>query len=167
MPAATFGQAAPSDSQTLQALLTEVRELRQDLQISLARVENAQILLSRLQIQEVAVTRASQHLDQTRSELAGAQVVQKSEAAQIKHLEDTLSTEGNSEQQKDLQEMINRVQSDLEASTSVEQQRLKTESEAEEQLESEQSKLNKLEAQLDELVRMMGNPSEQSGRVPR
>ena len=53
MPRVTFGQAASSDSQTLQALLNEVRELRQDLRVSLAKVQSAQILVSRLQIQEM------------------------------------------------------------------------------------------------------------------
>lgn len=56
------GQTTSSESQALQALLTEVRELRKDLQVSLAGMQSAQILLSRLQLQEVAVTRASQHL---------------------------------------------------------------------------------------------------------
>jgi hypothetical protein len=38
-------------------------------------MQSAQILLSRLQIQEVTVTRASQHLDETRSKLAQVEVV--------------------------------------------------------------------------------------------
>ena len=92
----TRGQTTPSDSQTQQALLTEVRALRQDLKVSLARMQSAQILLSRLQIQEVAVTRASQHLDDARSKLAEVQVVLKSEAAEIKHLEDYSPSPGES-----------------------------------------------------------------------
>jgi hypothetical protein len=47
IPPAASGQAAPSDSQTLQALLSEVRELHQELQSSLARMQKAQILLFR------------------------------------------------------------------------------------------------------------------------
>jgi hypothetical protein len=164
--AATFGQTASSDSQTLQALLTEVRALRRDLQISLARVQSAQILLSRLQIQEVAVTRASQHLDDARSKLAEVQVVQKGEATELKHFQDALSAADSPEQQKEIQETINRTQSDLDASGSVEQQRQTAEIEAEQQLRTEQDKLSALETQLDELVKKVGDPSEQSGRVP-
>jgi|HubBroStandDraft_6_1064221.scaffolds.fasta_scaffold935842_1 hypothetical protein len=162
--ASTFGQTAPSDSQTLQSLLTEVRALRQDLRISLARVQSAQILLSRLQIQEVAVTRASQHLDDARSKLAEVQVVQKSETIEIKHFQDALSAADSPEQQKDIQETINRAQSDLDASASVEQQRQTTEIEAEQQLRTEQDKLDALETQLDELVKKLGDPGEQSSR---
>ncbi len=164
MTVATFGQATSSDSQTLRALLSEVRELRHDLQSSLARIQAAQILLSRLQIQEVAVTRASQHLDDARSKLAEVQVVMRSEAAEIKHFEDEAP---NGENAAQVEEALKRAKSDLEGSTKLEQQRQATESEAEEQLRTEQDKLNSLEAQLDELVRNMDNPSEPSDRVPR
>ena len=167
VPAATFGQTSSSDSQRLQDLLTEVRGLRQDLQVSLARVQSAQILLSRLQIKQVAVTRASEHLDQARSKLAEVQVVQKSESAEIKRFEDGLNPGENSEQQKDLQEELNRAKADLEVSTSLEQQRQAIETEAEQQLQSDQDKLNSLEAQLDELVKSVGKSREQSGGAPR
>jgi chromosome segregation ATPase len=163
--AAGFGQGTSSDSQTLRALLSEVRELRQVLQSSLTRIQSAQILLSRLQIQEMAVTRASQHLDDARSKLAEVQVALKSEGAEIKHFEDYTPNAGESAAQ--VEEALKRAKSDLEASTDLEQQRQATESEAEEQLRTEQDKLNSLEAQLDELVRNMDNPSEPSDRVPR
>lgn len=163
--ATTFGQATSSDSQTLRALLTEVRELRQVLQVSLVRIQSAQILLSRLQIQEVAVTRASQHLDDARSKLAEVQVVLKSEAAEVKHFEDDAPNAGENQAQVD--QALKRAKSELEDSTNLEQQRQTTEIEAEQQLRTEQEKLNSLENQLDELVRNMDNPGEQPGRVPR
>lgn len=162
--AATFGQATSSDSQTLRALLSEVRELRQVLQSSLTRIQSAQILLSRLQSQEVAVTRASQHLDDARSKLAEVQVAMRREAAEIKHFEDEAP---NGENAAQVEEALKRAKSELEASTNLQQQRQATESEAEEQLRTEQDKLSSLETQLDELVRNMHNPSEQSGRLPR
>jgi chromosome segregation ATPase len=164
LAAATFGQATSSDSQTLRALLSEVRELRQTLQVSLGRIQSAQILLSRLQIQEVAVTRASQHLDDVRSKLAEVRVVMRSEAAEIKHFEDETP---NGENAAQVEEALKRAKSDLEASTNLEQQRQATETEAEEQLRTEQDKLNSLETQLDELVRNMDNASEPSDRAPR
>jgi len=51
MATVTFAQTTSSDSQTLHTSLSEVRQLRQDLQVSLTRMQNVQILLSRLQIQ--------------------------------------------------------------------------------------------------------------------
>ena len=143
----SFSQTTSSDSQTSQALLLEVRGLRQDLQLALGRIHAAQILLSRLQMQEIAVTSASQHLDEARSKLAEVQVVIKSEEAEIKHLEEDVP---NGERTPQVDESINRAKADLEASTSLEQQRQAIEMDAEQQLRTEQGKLSKLETQLDE-----------------
>lgn len=159
-----FAQGASSDPQTLQALLTEVRALRQDLRASLARVQSVQILLSRLQMQQGAVARASEHLEEARSKLAEIQVRQREVASELKRLEDALGAEGNLQQQKVLQERINRVKSDLEATGDTEQQRQATEIQAEQQLRAEQDKLSALETQLDELIRRMGNTVDQSDR---
>jgi isoleucyl-tRNA synthetase len=164
MAVTAFAETTSSDSQTLKALLTEVRQLRQDLQGSLAGMASAQILLSRLQIQEVAVSRASQHLDDARSKLAEVQLVLRSEAAEIKHFEDAPNTgEGAAQVEAEL----NRAKADLEASTDLAQQRQLTETEAELQLQTEQAKLSGLESLLDELVEKIGSPPEQPGRVPR
>jgi chromosome segregation ATPase len=165
-PAATLGQTASSDSQSLQALLTEVRELRQDLRVSLARIQSAQILITRLQTQQAAVSRASEHLNDARLRLADAQEHQKHVAIDLKRLEDALSAEENLVQKKELRERINHSKSELEDSTDL-QQRQVNEIEAEQQLRVEQDKLNMLETQLDELVRKLGNPSEQPGRAVR
>jgi chromosome segregation ATPase len=165
MALATFGQASSSDSQTLQALLTEVRELRKVLQVSIAKMQSAQIVLARLQIQEVAVTRASQHLDDARSRLAEVQLALKSEAAEIKHWEED-APNGN-ETQAQIEEAVKRVKSDMESATNLEQQRQAIETEAELQLRTEKDKLSTLENQLDELVRNMGDPGAQSGFLRR
>jgi hypothetical protein len=156
MIVAASAQTTSSDTQTLQALLTEVRQLRQDLQVSLTRMQSAQILLSRLQIQEVAVTRASQHLDDARSKLAEVQIVIRSETAEIKHFEDDFPNPG--ENQAVIEMNLKRAKSDLEASTNLEQQRQAIAIEAEQQMRTEQDKLNRLETQLDELVRNIGKP---------
>lgn len=166
MTAATFGQSTSSDSQALQAVLIEVRGLRQDLQVSLGRIQSAQILLSRLQIQEVAVTRASQHLDEARSKLAEVEVAVKSEQAEIKHFEDEAPNAAG-ERTAQIEEALKRARSDLEVSTNLEQQRQATEIEAEQQLRTAQDKLNSLENQLDELVKDIRKPSAQSSPLPR
>jgi len=159
---AAFAQTTSPDSATLQALLTEVRQLRQDLQVSLIRMQSAQILLSRLQIQQVAVSRASQHLDDARTKLAEVQVVIRSETAEVKHLEDAETTGENVAQ---VEAALSRAKSDLDASTTLGQQRQSTETDAEQQMRTEQDKLTSLESQLDELVAKIA--SEQTGRQPR
>jgi len=158
-----LAQGAPSDPQTLQAILTEVRALRQELRVSLGRVQTSQILLSRLQMQEASVARASEHLNDARSKLSEIQVRQKEVAAEVKRLEDALGADENLSQQKALQDRINHGKSELEVTVNTEQQRQEAQIQAEQQLRAEQDKLNALEAQLDQLMRGMGNAVEQSG----
>lgn len=164
IPAASFSQAASSESQTLQSLLTEVRALRQELRVSLARVETSQILLSRLQMQEGSVERASVQLNEARSKLLDVQVQRKELTAEVKRLEDTIGADNDPQRQKDLQDRISHVKSDLEIAGHVEQERQTAQIHAEQLLRAEQDKLSALEAQLDELIRNMGSQVEQSGR---
>lgn len=158
---ASLGQTTSSDSQALQALLTEVRELHKDLQVSLAKTQSAQILLSSLQIQEVAVTRASQHFDDARSKLAEVQVVLKSEETEVRQLEGHSPTQGETLGQ--VEEALSRAQADLEASTNLQHQRQATLDEAEQQLRTEQERLKRLETQLDEQVKNLGSLNGLSG----
>lgn len=57
---ATFGQSTSGDSQTLQALLKEVKELRQDLRTSLVSMQRGQLLLFRVQTEQSATLLAKQ-----------------------------------------------------------------------------------------------------------
>ena len=72
-PTACLAQTTPNDSKTLQSLLLEVRQLRQDLQTTTIAGQRAQILIYRVQGQEAAVARASQRLDEFREKLARIQ----------------------------------------------------------------------------------------------
>jgi chromosome segregation ATPase len=162
MPVYGLGQAASSDTQTLQALLNEVRALRQDLRVSLNRAQSMQILLARFQMQEGVITRASDRLNDARQKVSDAHVHQKELALELKRLEDELNTAENPQQQNDLQDRIKHVKSDLEVTGSLSQQQQATEIQAQQQLREEQDKLNALESQLDELVRSIGNSSEKS-----
>ena len=159
----TFAQATPSDVQTLQAILTEVRALRQDLRVSLNRAQTMQILLARFQMQEGGITRASDRLNDARQRLLDTRVHQKEMALEVKRLEEELNSAENPPQQADLQDRIKHAKSGLEAAGTMEQQQQTTEIQAEQQLRSEQDKLSALETQLDELIRRTGNPVEQSG----
>jgi chromosome segregation ATPase len=153
MSAYAFGQTASSDSQTLQSLLSEVRGLRQDLRVSLNRAQSMQILLARFQMQEGAVTRASDRLNDTRQKLLDTQFQQKELALEAKRLEDQVSAAQNPQQQADFQDRIKHVQSDLEVAANIAQERRTTEADAERHLRDEQDKLGSLESQLDELIR--------------
>jgi uncharacterized phage infection (PIP) family protein YhgE len=153
-----FGQTTPSDSQTLQSLLSEVRGLRQDLQVSLNRTQSMQILLARLQMQEGAVARASDHFNDARQRLLDAHLHQKELALEVKRIEDEVANAQNPQQQADFQDRMKHVQSDLEVFGNIVQQQETTEAQAERQLRDEQDKLAAIEGQLDELIRSMAIP---------
>jgi len=153
-----FGQTTPSESQTLQALLFEVRQLRQDLQTMTIAVQRAQILLYRSQGQEAAVARASQRLDGARERLAaiqdqrGAPTQREPWAADIKRQEDFLSnTENPPAQRKEIEDGLPPQKTRLESLKNEEQQRQTQEIEAEQQLRAEEVRLSDLRDQLDRL----------------
>src|SRR5438105_14097946 len=105
-----FGQSTPGDSQTLQALLSEVRQLRQDLQTTTIAGQRAQILIYRLQGQEAAVARASQRLDEGRDKLARIQDERKHVASDVKQGEDfTSNTENPATQRKELEDRVRQL----------------------------------------------------------
>ena len=146
-----LGQASSADTQTLQALLSEIRALRQELRVSLNRTQNTQILLARLQIQEGVITRAADRLNQARQKLSDTQLHQKELGLEQKRLEESPPAT-DPQEQSDLLDRINHVKADLELTAHLAQEQQTAEIQAEEQLRAEQDKLDALENQLDELL---------------
>jgi chromosome segregation ATPase len=159
---ARAGQSAAADTQTLQALLNEVRALRQDLRASLSRTQNTQILLARFQIQEGVTTRAADRFNDARQKLLDTQIHQKELALEQKRLEDSPPAT-DPQQQSDLLDRLNHVKADLEVTAHVAQQHQAAETQAEQQMRDEQDKLNALENQLDELIGGTSNSNAKPG----
>ena len=159
-----YGQAASSETQTLQALLSEVRALRQELRVSLNRTQASQILLARLQLQQGAVTRATDHLNDARQKLLETHVHQRELSSELTHTEETLTANNPADNTQALQNTIKHLKSDLEIAENTAQQQQATETQAEQQLRDEQEKLTGIESQLDELIRTTGSTAETSGR---
>src|SRR5262249_5148427 len=63
------GQTTSKDSQTLQALLTEVRQLRQDFEATVVVAHKMQVLIYRLQTQNTTVTRLLRSVDEAHAEV--------------------------------------------------------------------------------------------------
>src|SRR5262252_2094823 len=169
--ACCFGQASPAtpathvaqaDTHTLEALLSEVRALRQDLRASLNRAQSMQILLARLQIQQGVTTRATDRLNNARQKRLDTQFHQKELGLEQKGIEDSLPAP-DPQQQSDLLDRLNHVKSDLEVTGHQVQQQQTAELQAEKELREEQDKLNALETQLDELVQSMGDSGSRPG----
>jgi len=157
---ACVAQSAQGDSQTLQALLSEVHQLRQELRTTTIAAQRSQILIYRLQGQEATVARASQRLDEAREKLTRTQDERKHVAADAKQTEDFVNnTDNPATQRKALENRLSQLKTRLEALESDEQQNQTREIESEQVLRAEEVKLSDLHDQLDRLDRTLENAS--------
>jgi len=158
-PRIASGQTAQADSRTLEALLTEVRQMRQDLHATTVAVQRAQILVYRVQTQDAAVARAFQRLDAARLKLSQVQSERRGLASAVKRLTDTAEHTENPAERKEAEDTLGRVKERLEALGNQEQEAQTGETEANDQLVLEQAKLAELQAQLDRLDKALEESS--------
>jgi chromosome segregation ATPase len=162
-----YGQSSSSDSQTLQALLAEVRQLHHDLQTTTIAAQRAQILLYRLQGQEAMVARASQRVDDARARLAEVQSNRTKLTADIKKYEELVNqTENSPTDRKQIEDLLPQLKAKLTALENEEQQRQTREIEAEDELRTERAKLGELQVQLDRLEKILEGSGQQSTTNP-
>ena len=147
-----LGQAIPKDSQTLQALLTEVRQLRQDLAETTLVTRKLQILLYRLQTQDTTVGRLSRRADDAHAEVDQLKNERDKLAAEIKQHEDFVSSNLNtSGDRKAVEDALPGLKEKLASLDDQLQQAQKEESAAKERLQSEGAKFDRLEAEFERL----------------
>jgi chromosome segregation ATPase len=162
-----FGQSVSSDSQTLQSLLAEVRQLRHDLQNTTVAAQRAQILIYRVQAQESVVRRMQERVDDARSRLAQLRFVQNDRAATIKRIDEKKSrSETPAMEQKDLEDALTQVRARFDADANKEGEIQATITDAEDRLRMEQAKLDGLHDQLDRLDKTLENSTRQAGANP-
>src|SRR6266481_5728065 len=151
-----FAQTNPNDPDTLKALLTEVRLLRQDLRTTTVAAQRAQILVYRAQAQESVVRRTQERVDDTRSKLSQIQSEQRNRASSIKQIEEKRSrTETTTAEQKELEGILAQIKARSDADANKEQEVQAKLIESEEQLRLEQAKLGGLQDQLDRLEKQL------------
>ena len=161
------GQTAPNDSQTLQALLAEVRQLRQDLHTTILVAQRAQILIYRVQAEETAVERVQQRLENTASKRAQLEEKRKGYEAQSKWYEKRKDETQNSAEQKKYEDEVAQMKAQIDAFISEEQEIQAKEAEFREQLRTEQAKLGRLQDDLDRLDKALENSNPGSGVKPQ
>jgi chromosome segregation ATPase len=161
LPAAAVCQSGSTDSQTLQALLAEMRQLRQELRTATIAAQRAQILIYRVQAQQAVVTRLTQRVDGEGSRLTQNQSQQKMFASQIKRLEDLRETQNESER-KQTDEQLGQMKARVEQLVTEEQDILPRKIGLEEELRAEQTKLAQLHDELDRIDKAL----EQTARTP-
>jgi chromosome segregation ATPase len=149
---AGFGQTPAKDPDTLQALLVEVRQLRQDIEAMTVASQRVQIALYGLQMQDAAVARAAQRVDNVRNKCSGVQVNKDHQALEVQRLENSLTSGKLSEvETRDIQLALAQRKGEVEAITMEAQTCQATEAEASSQLRNEQAKLVDLQDRIEHL----------------
>jgi hypothetical protein len=149
---AAFAQSSSSDSQTLKLLLAEVQGLRHDLKVNAAMAERAQTALYRLQRQDEAVARATLQLADARARVANFVSDKGQKVEQIQSAKVASSHSDAPDGQRHFEEVVlPELKAQLELIERDEQQARAEESEAEQRLRDEQTKLDALNDTLDRL----------------
>jgi hypothetical protein len=69
-PPTSPGQTTEPQTRAMEAVLSEIRQLRQDLQVAAVATRKAQIVIYRLHLQATVLERATQRLEDVKNELA-------------------------------------------------------------------------------------------------
>jgi len=149
-PSDMAAQAASSDSQTLQAILAELRQLRHDMQATSATTSRVQIALYRLERENEAVERAMRRVSDARSNVAKAETDKNNKLIEIQQGRYATSHSDDPNAQRGFEDVVlPSLKSQLELLQKQEQQMRAEEAEAEQQLRDEQVKLDGLNDALD------------------
>ena len=102
-------------------------------------------------MQEAAVARAAQRLDEAKAELEQLRNHRIYDAAQIKGYEDMRDRSADANQRAQLEASVSYMKTQLESSATVEQEMQTKETELEEEFRTEQAKLDQIQSELDRL----------------
>lgn len=150
-------QTGPPDAQLTQAMLTEIRQLRQDLQTAAATIQRVQIVMYRLQVQTALVNSAAQRRDEAHVMCAGVEQRQRYLMAQIELIEARLRNSQNPADKQAAEAQLSMFKGNLDGLATEAQLCPAREAEAETQLRTEQAKMNDLDAQLDKLDQVLSS----------
>jgi len=150
-PGVVAAQSKPTDSATLEGILGELHQLRQDLRTLVGTAQRAQILASRVQAQEAVIMRLQGRVDEARSVLAQIRSEERTLTAEAKRNEEVLSQTDDAKKRKELEEAIARFKAALETHMTMEQESQAKLAESEDRLRLEQAKLGRLQDDLDRL----------------
>ena len=163
-----MGQTTAKDSPTLEALLTEVRQLRQDFEATVVIARRMQVLIYRLQRENTAVARLSRSVDDAHAEVNQLENERGQLAADIKQHEDFVSSNLNaSGDRKVVEDALPGLKEKLALLDDQLQQAQDRESAAQRQLHSEETKLDNLEAELARLERSFEPVDDSPAKKPQ
>lgn len=138
-------QTKPTDSQNLEAILGEIRQLRQNLRTATMAAQRAQILVYRFQMQDAVVRHLQDRIEDTRSKLAQIQHEEKRLTTAAKQMEQSQDQSESPKDKKELEDTIARIKAGVENQSNLEQ---KTQARL---IRIEQAKLSTLQDEFERL----------------
>ena len=145
-------EAKPADQAVMQALLSEVQQLRLAIERSTLLGTRTQLALSRLQIQEAAATRATQQLYDVRQQGIDVAHTREQDALTLKQLEDSMPIQDRG---PELRDRIKLLRAEMDELAAREQNRSARESELASQLQAAQNELAATRAQIADMERQL------------
>ena len=148
-----YAQANQSDSQTLQAILSELRAIRSELHDQQARNQTMQVLLFQMQTYQTAVNRATQRRDDARSKLSDLGDLFRHIAADISRQEESLKDAQDEADKKRLAAELERSKAGLVSAKALEQDRITALQQAEAQLQKAEDAFDAVQNELGQLLK--------------
>jgi hypothetical protein len=148
---AAAGSPAMTDSQTLQAILVEMRGIHNDVRLS----QTTQILLTEMEVQRGVVDKATEKRDNARGRVTQLQTQQKTGAAQIPRLEESAKATIDPVQQKRIADQIDNMKTTMELFKNQEPDAENALTDAENALRKDQETLSGIQGELDAVVKQL------------
>ena len=140
-----------TDSQTLQAILTEMRALHNDVRLS----ATTQILLTEMEVQRGVVDKAMEKRDSARTRVSQLQMNEKNFATQISQFEDAAKTTMDPVRQKQLADQTQNLKTTMANFKSQEDDATSASLDADSLLRKEQDTLSRIQDQLNDVVKKL------------
>ena len=160
MLASSFGQTRDTDSQTLREILLELRAIHDDMRVT----ETTQILVAELEMQQSAVSRATESVDTARAKLNDIHRDQKQVAGELQQAEDLLDKATNADERDGISAAIERHKSNIAALKTAERDLSSSLQDMERRLQSAQDKLADIESELNAAISRLGPARKEAGQ---
>jgi hypothetical protein len=151
-------ETTAGDQQVLQALLSEVRQLRLTLQRTNLSVFRAQIMIERLRMQQERVDRLARQLEENQNEFTGSALSQSQLTERSKELESQIKLEQDAGRRAQFEAQYKELKYIMDQQTERETQLRARQAQLTVQLQAERTKLDQIDSRLEALERELEQP---------
>lgn len=153
--AASYAQNQDSDSQTLRAILAELRAMHEDIRVT----ETTQFLLAELQLQQEVVNRATQSLDHAQEKLTEIHLSQQQIAADLDRTQNAVDKAASMDEKNALSQRIEELKSNGDQLKSAERDANVNLQGMKQRLQEAQDKLSGIDDQLSTAINRLAPSS--------